>query len=131
MNSPRRVFPDWQALATEAAGRLRASAGRFPDDRELTWLIGELSAHSEEFRRVWATGEVVMCDSGRRRLHHPATGTLHLDHDALHIPAAPGETGLVLHVLSAEHGTPEEAALTRLAATLPAARHLPQAAPNR
>lgn len=113
----RDVFPEWQDRAAESVGQLRVSAGRYPDDAELTALITELSTHSADFRRFWDTGEVVMCAAGRKRLWHPAAGHFALDFESLHVPAAPGETGLVVHVFSAEEGTPEATALERLATT--------------
>ncbi|MFC5723569.1 helix-turn-helix domain-containing protein [Streptomyces gamaensis] len=115
----RTVFPDWQTRATESVGQLRVSAGRYPDDTELTALINELSAHSAEFRRIWSTGEIVMCAGGRKPIHHPATGVLTLDYETLHVPAAPGETGVVLHVLSADEDSEEAAALAGLGANEP------------
>ncbi|MGW9042310.1 helix-turn-helix transcriptional regulator [Streptomyces lydicus] len=96
----RTVHPDWEDRAAEAVGQLRVAAGRYPDDAELTALIAELTTHSAEFSRVWATGEVVMCAAGTKRLHHPLTGLLTLDYETLHVPAAPGESGLVVHVFS-------------------------------
>ncbi|MFI9204188.1 helix-turn-helix domain-containing protein [Streptomyces sp. NPDC053048] len=121
----RLVHPEWEARAAEAVGQLRVAAGRYPDDVELAALVTELSARSAEFRRIWATGEVMMCGAGRKRLRHPVAGLLDLDYETLHVPAAPGETGLVVHVFSAEEGSGEAAALDRLAATLTDAPDLP------
>jgi transcriptional regulator with XRE-family HTH domain len=111
----RLLFPEWEARATESVGQLRVGAGRYPDDAELTALITELSTRSADFRRIWATGEVVMCAAGRKRLRHPVAGVLTLDYETLHVPAAPGETGLVVHVFGADEGSREAAALTGLA----------------
>ncbi|GAA3119087.1 helix-turn-helix transcriptional regulator [Planomonospora alba] len=112
----RVIHPEWQDRAGEAVGQLQVSAGRYPGDAELTALITELSERSAEFQRIWATGEVVMCGAGRKRLWHPVAGLLHLDYETLHVPAAPGETGLVVHVFSGEEGSREAAELARLAA---------------
>lgn len=57
-----------------------------------------------------------MCAAGRKRVRHPAVGVLELDFETLHVPAAPGESGLVLHVFSAAEGSPEAAALSKLLA---------------
>jgi transcriptional regulator with XRE-family HTH domain len=114
----RFVFPEWEDRAVEAVGQLRVSAGRYPDDAELAALVTELSAHSTEFRRIWSTGEVLVCGAGRKRLRHPATGLLHLDYQTLRVPAASGETGLEIHVFSAPEGTPDATALAHLATTL-------------
>jgi transcriptional regulator with XRE-family HTH domain len=116
----RLLFPEWEARAAESVGQLRIAAGRYPDDTKLTALITELSAGSADFRRIWATGEVVMCAAGRKRLRHPVAGLLTLDYETLHVPASPGETGLVVHVFSAEEGSEEAAALSRLAASVAA-----------
>jgi transcriptional regulator with XRE-family HTH domain len=115
----RTVFPDWEDRAAEAVGQLRVAAGRYPGDAGLAALITALSADSAEFRRIWATGEVMMCTAGRKRLWHPVTGPLTLDYETLHVPVAPGETGLVAHVFGAEEGSPDAAALSRLAAAVP------------
>lgn len=117
----RTVFPEWEDRAVESVGQLRVSAGRYPDDAELAALITDLSAHSVDFRRVWATGEIVMCGAGRKRLRHPVAGLLTLDYETLHVPATPGETGLIVHVFGAEEGTPEATTLARLVTTLPRA----------
>ncbi|WFB10610.1 helix-turn-helix transcriptional regulator [Streptomyces sp. LX-29] len=111
----RVVHPEWEDRAAEAVGQLRVAAGRHPDDAELAGLITELSTHSADFRRIWSTGEVVMCAAGRKRLRHPVAGLLTLDFETLHVPAAPGETGLVVHVFSAEEDSEESTALRRLA----------------
>nr|WP_234326293.1 helix-turn-helix transcriptional regulator [Streptomyces sp. NRRL S-337] len=117
----QELHPEWQDRAAEAVGQLRVAAGRYPEDTELAALIAELSTHSAEFRRIWDSGEVVMCGAGRKRLRHPVAGLLTLDYETLHVPAAPGETGLVVHVFSAEEGSGEAVALARLAtAALPA-----------
>ncbi|GGU47793.1 helix-turn-helix domain-containing protein [Streptomyces lavendofoliae] len=111
----REVHPEWEERAAEAVGQLRVSAGRYPGDPELTALITGLSAGSADFRRIWATGEVLMCAAGRKRLRHPAAGLLDLDYETLHVPAVPGQTGAVIHVFSAEEGSETSLALARLA----------------
>ncbi|NYI05332.1 helix-turn-helix transcriptional regulator [Allostreptomyces psammosilenae] len=114
----RSVFPEWEDRAAESVGQLRVSAGRYPDDTELAALITELSARSAEFRRIWTSGEVVMCGAGRKRLRHPVAGLLTLDYETMHIPAAPGETGLVVHVFSAAEGSQDAVALAGLASAV-------------
>ncbi|MCD7443580.1 helix-turn-helix domain-containing protein [Streptomyces lincolnensis] len=114
----RDLHPEWEERAAEAVGQLRVAAARYPDDTELAALIGGLAADSVDFRRIWDSGEVVMCAAGRKRLRHPAAGLLDLDFETLHVPAAPGESGLVMHVFSAPPGSREAAALERLATAL-------------
>lgn len=117
----REVHPEWADRAREAVGLLRVSAGRYPDEPGLAALIAELSALSPEFDALWASGEVVMCTGGRKRLRHPVAGVLTLDYETLHVPAAPGETGLAVHVFTPEENSPDAAALTHLATTTAAA----------
>ncbi|GHG75561.1 helix-turn-helix domain-containing protein [Streptomyces griseocarneus] len=114
----RLVHPDWEDRAREAVGQLRVATGRYPDDAELAELVTELVALSAEFREIWDSGEVVTCAAGRKRLRHPEAGLLTLDFETLHVPAAPGETGLLVHVFSAEEGSREAVALAGLAMTL-------------
>ncbi|TGA90137.1 helix-turn-helix transcriptional regulator [Streptomyces sp. MZ04] len=113
----RLVHPEWEDRAAEAVGQLRVAAGRYPQDTELAALITELTTASAEFRRIWDSGEVVMCAAGRKRLRHPAAGLLTLNFETLHVPAAPGETGLVVHVFSADEDSAEASALAALAGT--------------
>lgn len=116
-DASRAVFPEWEQRAAEAVGQLRVAAGRYPDDADLAALITGLSARSAQFRRIWAGGEVVMCAAGSKRVRHPAVGLLTLEYETLHVPSSPGETGLVVHLFSAEEGSEEAAALARLAAS--------------
>jgi hypothetical protein len=43
---------------------LHAEVGRDPSDRELSNLVGELSTRSETFRKLWATHNVGLCETG-------------------------------------------------------------------
>ncbi|MEV2275588.1 helix-turn-helix transcriptional regulator [Nocardiopsis sp. NPDC049922] len=110
----RGVHPEWEARAAEAVGQLRVFAGRFPEDGELAALIADLSERSEDFVRIWGSGEVVVCGAGRKRVRHPRVGVLDLDYETLHVPDTPGEMGLVVHVFGAEPGGGQAAALERL-----------------
>lgn len=48
-----------------------------------------------------------MCAAALKPLRHPEAGLLTLDFETPHVPAAPGETGLVVHVFSAREGSRE------------------------
>ncbi|MFD7922629.1 helix-turn-helix transcriptional regulator [Streptomyces sp. NPDC059740] len=109
------VFPEWEERAAEAVGQLRVAAGRYPQDLRLTGLVTELAERSARFREFWDAAGVVMCTAGRKRLRHPAVGVLSLDYETLHVPAAPGETGLVVHVFAPAPGGAAARALHRLA----------------
>ena len=87
-------------------------AGRDPHDEELIALVGELSTRSELFRQRWASQDVRLHRSGRKRLHHPVVGQLDLDVESMELPAEPG---LLLTVYTAPAGTPTADGLALLA----------------
>ncbi|MEU0388920.1 helix-turn-helix transcriptional regulator [Streptomyces chartreusis] len=100
-NMPRRVFldpaardlyPDWPAIASQTVAHLRLKAGHHPDDAAMGRLVGELSAASEDFRRLWADHLVKPCDHGVKQIRHPVAGLLTLPYETLTIPAAPDQT---------------------------------------
>ncbi len=105
-------YRDWERIAHEMVGVLRAEAGRDPYDRGLTELVGELSTRSEAFRTRWAAHEVRFHRTGSKRLHHPVVGDLDLTYEAIEFPSDPG---LTLLVYTAEPGSPTEDALALLA----------------
>ena len=111
----RERFPDWDQRAKETVAVLRLAAGRHPDDERLRELVGRLSVHSEDFRTLWAAGDVLVCGSGTRRFHHPVVGKLTLRYETLQLPASAGQAGQELHVFSSEEGSEDEVALRLLA----------------
>jgi hypothetical protein len=88
-------YVDWERLAHDAVGVLRAEAGRDPYDRGLSDLVGELSTRSEEFRVRWAAHDVKFHRSGAKRFHYPLVGDPTLTYEALELPADTGQTMLV------------------------------------
>ena len=105
-------YRDWDGIALQAVGSLRAEAGRDPYDRALTDLVGELSLRSQEFRVRWAGHDVKYYRSGVQPFRHPIAGDLDLDYDALEIPADPGQT---IVAYSAESGSRSAQGLSLLA----------------
>ena len=105
-------YVDWERIANDVVGILRAEAGRNPYDRGLTDLIGELSTRSEEFRTRWAAHNVRSHRTGAKKLHHPAVGDLDLTYEAMELPADPG---LTLLVYTAEPGSTTQDSLNLLA----------------
>jgi transcriptional regulator with XRE-family HTH domain len=85
-------YRNWEGIALDAVGSLRAEAGRDPGDRALTDLIGELATRSEQFRVRWAGHDVRSYRSGVQPFRHPVAGDLDLAYDALEVPADPGQT---------------------------------------
>jgi transcriptional regulator with XRE-family HTH domain len=107
--SSRDLYPDWEAVAAQTVAFLRLSSGQDPDDAQLVELVGELSLHSDAFRRMWARHDVRSKCFGVKRYQHPQVGLLELDYETLSLPdtdqlivtytAVPGsetETGLKL-----------------------------------
>ena len=105
-------FLDWDTIANDCVGILRAEAGRDPYDKRLSDLVGELSTLSEEFRVRWAAHNVKLHRTGVKRFHHPVVGALTLDFETLDLPGDPGQKMLVY---TAEPGSPSQQALQLLA----------------
>jgi len=105
-------YRDWDRIAHDAVGSLRAEAARNPSDKALTGLVGELATRSEEFRVRWGGHDVRYYRSGTQPFCHPRVGDLTLDYDALEIPADPGQT---IVAYSAPAGSAAHEALDQLA----------------
>ncbi|MFP5345766.1 MAG: helix-turn-helix transcriptional regulator [Actinomycetes bacterium] len=108
----RGFYRDWEGIAVDAVGSLRAEAGRDPGDAALTDLVGELSVGSEDFRVRWAQHDVRYYRSGVQPFCHPVVGDLDLAYVAMELPVDPGQTVVAY---TAEPGTPSEEKLTLLA----------------
>jgi transcriptional regulator with XRE-family HTH domain len=110
-DNARDLHPEWAVIAAETVATLRVDAGRHPDDPELSALVGELSVHSEEFRRWWADHQVLARTSGTKRFHHPIVGGLTITYQALTMPDDPEQT---MFVYTAPAGSPDHHALRLL-----------------
>ena len=86
----RELYRDWPGEATRAVASLRLVAGRFPGDRALEQLVGELSVKSPEFAGLWARHPVFNCVSGVKLLRHPTIGELDVEFQVLHLPDGSG-----------------------------------------
>ncbi|MFT7867658.1 MULTISPECIES: helix-turn-helix transcriptional regulator [Amycolatopsis] len=105
-------FVDYDRIAVDVAAKLRMEAGRNPHDEDLIALVGELSTRSELFRQRWASRDVRLHRSGRKRMHHPAVGRLDLDVESLELPSEPG---MHLTIYTAPTGTATADGLALLA----------------
>jgi transcriptional regulator with XRE-family HTH domain len=105
-------YVDWDRVANDVVAVLRAEAGRDPNDRELSDLIGELSTRSELFRTMWAVHNVRKHDTGIKNFQHPVVGELSLTFEAMELVAEPG---LTMFVYTAEPASKSEQALNLLA----------------
>jgi transcriptional regulator with XRE-family HTH domain len=107
----KELFLDWDTVADDTAASLRIQAGRTPNDRLLTDLVGELATRSDAFASRWARHNVRLHRTARKRLHNAVVGDLELTGDALQLP---GED-LTLIVYTAPSGSPAQEKLDFLA----------------
>jgi len=105
-------YPDWDRVASDAVALLRAAAGRSPDDRALSDLVGELTTRSDRFSALWASYTIRAYPPGTKRFHHRDVGDLELAYEAMALAFDPGQ---VLVTYTAEPGSPSQQALTILA----------------
>jgi transcriptional regulator with XRE-family HTH domain len=105
-------WTNWERAADDSVAQLRTEAGRDPYDQALTSLVGELSTRSEAFRTRWAAHNVRLHRTGRKQFHHPVVGDMHLNFEAMELPADPG---MSLLAFSADAGSPDDDALRLLA----------------
>jgi transcriptional regulator with XRE-family HTH domain len=106
------LYPNWDDAADTSVALLRTEAGRDPQNKALTALVGELTTCSREFATRWARHDVRLHRTGLKHFTHPVVGDLALAFDAMELPADPG---LTLTAYSAEPGTPAEEKLQLLA----------------
>ncbi|MEU9390660.1 helix-turn-helix transcriptional regulator [Streptomyces sp. NPDC048324] len=108
----RRLYgvSDAEEFGRSAVQQLRATAARYPDDPEVTALVGELLAGSEEFARLWATHDVTAVPTLCKTFDHPLVGPVTVNCDVLDI------TDRDQHVViyTATPGTPSAEALRLL-----------------
>ncbi|MFF0472455.1 helix-turn-helix transcriptional regulator [Streptomyces sp. NPDC004284] len=109
----RDLYVDWGCKAVEVVSTLRLYAGRYPEDKELLALVGELSVRSEEFRSLWAAHTVTDKGHGRKRIRHPLVGEMTLFYEALKVPG--DDPDLMLVTYQAEPGSASADALRLLA----------------
>jgi transcriptional regulator with XRE-family HTH domain len=101
---------DADAFARHAARRLRTAAARYPDDPEVTGLIQELRAGSEEFARLWDSHDVDGGPTLRKTFRHPLVGPVTVNCDALDLT----DRDQQVVIYTAVPGTPSEEALRLL-----------------
>lgn len=97
--------------AAPAPATLRAEAGRNPDERALSDLVGELSTRSQPFRKWWAAHNVRHHKTGTKRRRHPIVRRAGTQLRVMQLP----DEGLGLAVFTAEAGTRSAEALQLLA----------------
>jgi transcriptional regulator with XRE-family HTH domain len=118
----REFYPEWERAAANTVAWLRAAIGLDRDDPALIELVGELSAKSDPFRRLWARHDIRQKTHEVKRFHHPVVGGLTLRFEALTVNSAPGQQ---LVVYQAEPGSPSEQALALLGSLAATDRDMP------
>ncbi|MDJ0385731.1 helix-turn-helix transcriptional regulator [Streptomyces sp. G-G2] len=118
------LYGDWECRACEVVSNLRLYAGQYPDDPQLSALVGELSVKNAEFRQLWAEHTVANKAHGAKQLRHPLVGALTLSFETLGFPDNPEQSLVVFH---AEPGSASADALRLLGSWEAAA---PGAAPS-
>ncbi|MFB7708942.1 helix-turn-helix domain-containing protein [Streptomyces sp. NPDC056105] len=118
---------DWNGALGATVALLRAEAGRYPHDKALRELIGELCTMSTEFRTRWAAHDVRIHHGGVKQFQHPDAGSIELVYQPLDLPISPREVHS-LTIYTAEPGTPDEDRLKLLASW--AATHSEEISPT-
>jgi transcriptional regulator with XRE-family HTH domain len=108
----RDLYDDWEKAARTAVARLRVHVGRDVGHPRVRDLVSELSARSEDFRRLWARQDIQSRAAGPFIYNHPLVGPLELQPEMLSIV---GTDGQILYVRHAEPGSASEHALRLLA----------------
>jgi transcriptional regulator with XRE-family HTH domain len=108
--STRGLLTDWEMIARVSVGVLREAAGRYPHDKQLHALIGELSVASPEFRSWWAEHDVDARCRGAKRFHHPVVGEIVMHVEALQLP----DGKRWLYAYAVEPGSPSAEAMQLL-----------------
>ena len=117
----RSLYADWDTVAHTCVALLRREAAQYPDDPQLTALVGELSVQDPQFRQWWAAHHVAGRRIGTKTLHHPLVGELTLDWEALTSSSDPDQQ---LITWTTDAGTPTDERL-RILASWTTENHLP------
>lgn len=79
----REFYVDRERVVREGIAHLRAAWAAHPEDRALTDLITECTAHNEEFARLWAEQDIKVNGRGRKVLRHPDAGVIAVHFEVL------------------------------------------------
>jgi transcriptional regulator with XRE-family HTH domain len=91
---------------------LRAAHARRPDDPELSTLISDLLAVSEEFRELWQQHDVAVLRGTHKTIIHPTVGRIELECESL--LTGSGDQTLVLFTARPGTESVEQLALLRV-----------------
>ncbi|HET6499684.1 MAG TPA: helix-turn-helix transcriptional regulator [Amycolatopsis sp.] len=102
---------DVEEFARSVAVSLRSAVARYPGSPEVTGLVDELLAGSDEFAGLWKSGEVGAARTLRKTFRHPSVGPVTVNCDVLDI--ADRDQHVVIY--TADPGSSSEEALRMLA----------------
>ncbi|MGV4980948.1 helix-turn-helix transcriptional regulator [Streptomyces sp. NRAIS4] len=108
----REHVGDWERIAAETVAILRLEAGRYPHDRQLADLVGELTLGCPEFTTWWNDHRVLRRTHGAKHYRHPLVGDLHFSYESFQVP---GDVEQTLCVYNVEPGSETAQALQVLA----------------
>lgn len=87
----RDFYVDWDEVATQVVGNLRAGLTAFPHDRRITDVAEEISSGSAVFASLWAAYTVRPRTSEDKTFRHPQLGVLHLHYESMEVADAPDQ----------------------------------------
>ncbi|WP_245687065.1 helix-turn-helix transcriptional regulator [Streptacidiphilus griseoplanus] len=119
----REMQLDWERVARETVGNLRANLARHRDDAPLRRLVAELRDADADFASWWDDHTIRQRAHGTKRLRHPTGGDLTVCYDAL--ATLQGSEQCLVAV------TPADAAAERVLRRLVAARAAALTGPGR
>jgi transcriptional regulator with XRE-family HTH domain len=99
--APERVG-NWEQIAAETVAMLRLEAGRYPNDRQLADLVGELTLQCPQFSTWWNDHKVLRRTHGQKVYHHPVAGELDFAYESFQVP---GDVEQTLCVYQVEPGS--------------------------
>jgi hypothetical protein len=108
----RTLYRNWTEVATDVTAQLRLDSGRYPNDADLTTLIGDLTIRSPVFSALWASNTVRPKKRGHTVIAHPEVGDLDLSYQTLLFPDDP-RTSLIIYTFQAASPTEERYRLLR------------------
>ncbi|MBF9073689.1 helix-turn-helix domain-containing protein [Streptacidiphilus fuscans] len=110
----RTLYEPWEETVALSVAHLRAVAGAYPDDPELTTLVGELVLKSPEFARLWERYDVCERGGGQKFFRHPKVGGMTLTYEVMRLSRTGGQRMVVYQAVP---GSPDEQAMLRLEST--------------
>jgi len=113
----RRLYVQWEQVATECVAHLRGIVGADPDAPDVAALIGELVVKSDEFATMWRRYDVKVKSGGRKDFNHPDVGRMNLEYELLYPAHADGQR---LVVYQAAPGSSDHDAMLLLGMSYPA-----------